>query len=286
MSRTPFAPLFDRLVDDAAVFPPGLAPLDVAVREHLDRRTGPYAGRLGPLLVPATSAGELASLAAADPRTAEHPLAIGLVVRPGSPAQPLVEGLGALQDDERVLVTAAELGWSPQWRELLAAELPLVVEVGLGEEQGRALDDIAAAVDDEHDVTAKFRTGATPTWPWPDERVLASFLDAVVLRGLSFKLTGGLHHAVRGSHDGEPMHGLLNVLLATHEALHGAEAGELAGELAREDTEVLVTAVSSLSTEEATRVRTSFTAYGCCGVLDPLHELEALGLVSAKESSP
>ena len=49
MSRTPFAPLFDRLVDDAAVFPPGLAPLDVAVREHLDRRTGPYAAHIGPL---------------------------------------------------------------------------------------------------------------------------------------------------------------------------------------------------------------------------------------------
>ncbi len=61
-------------------------------------------------------------------------------------------------------------------------------------------------------------------WGWPDERVLGGFLDAVVLHGLSFKLTGGLHHAVRGSHGGEPMHGLLNVLLATHEALHGAEA--------------------------------------------------------------
>lgn len=286
MSRTPFAPLFDRLVDDAAVFPPGLAPLPVAVREHLDRRTGAYAGRLGPLLVPASSAGELSSLAAADPRTAADPLAVGLVVRPGAPVEPLAEALEALRDDERVLVAAAELGWSPQWRRLLAAELPLVVEVGLGTEQERALDDIAAAVDDEHDVTAKFRTGATPTWPWPDETVLAGFLDAVVLRGLSFKLTGGLHHAVRGTHDGEPMHGLLNVLLATHEALHGAEAHELAGELARQDTEVLVTAVSGLSTEEATRVRTSFTAYGCCGVLDPLNELEALGLVSAKESHP
>ena len=77
--------------------------------------------------------------------------------------------------------------------------------------------------------------------------MLGGFLDAVVLHGLSFKLTGGLHHAVRGSHGGEPMHGLLNVLLATHEALHGAEAHELAGELARHDTEVLVTALSRRS---------------------------------------
>lgn len=286
MSRTPFAPLFDRLVDDAAVFPPGLAPLDEAVRGHLDRRTGPYAASLGPLLVPATSAGELARLATDDPRTAVEPLAVGLVVRPGAPVQPLVDALGALQDDERVLVTAVELGWSRQWRELLAAQVPVVVEVGLGAEQERALDDIADAVDDEHDVTAKFRTGATPAWAWPDEQVLAGFLDAVVLHGLPFKLTGGLHHAVRGTQGGEPMHGVLNVLLATHEALHGAEAHDLAGELARQDTEVLVTAVSSLGAEDVARTRRSFTAFGCCGVLDPLHELEAFGLVTAEETHP
>jgi hypothetical protein len=286
MSRTPFAPLFDRLVDDAAVFPPGLAQLDVAVREHLDRRSGPYAAHLGPLLVPASSAARLATLAAADPRTAEDPLEVAVVVRPGSSVQALVDALELLRDDDRVLVTAAELGWSHEWRQVLVAEVPVVVEVGRGEDQPRGLDDIAAAVDEEHDVTAKFRTGATPTWAWPDEAVLGGFLDAVVLHGLRFKLTGGLHHAVRDSHGGEPMHGLLNVLLATHEALHGAEAHELAGVLARHDTEVLVTALSSLSTDDAERVRESFTAYGCCGVLDPLTELRALGLIPAKESHP
>jgi hypothetical protein len=283
MSRTPFAPLFDRLVDDAAVFPPGLAPLDVAVREHLDRRTGPYAAHLGPLLVPASSAVELAGLAATDERTGQTPIEVGLIVRPGSPVRPLLEALEILRDDPRVLVRAGELGWTSEWRQVLAAEVPLVVEVGLGVEQERDLDDLAAAVDEGHDVSAKFRTGPTPSWAWPDERVLAEFLDAVVLRAVPFKLTGGLHHAVRGSYDGAPMHGLLNVLLATHEALHGATADDLAGELSRRDTEVLVTAVSSLGRTDAERIRQSFTAYGCCGVLDPLTELEALGLIPTKE---
>jgi len=45
-----------------------------------------------------------------------------------------------------------------------------------------------------------------------------------------------------------------------------------------------VTAVASLGSDDAERVRTSFTAYGCCGVLDPLTELRALGLVHVKES--
>ncbi len=280
MSRTPFAPLFDRLVDDAAVFPPGLAPVDVAVREHLDRRSGPYAGHIGPLLVPATAAGELAEHAARDDRATREPLEVGLIVRPDSPIDPLLDAVELLRDEPRVLVTQAELGWSSQWRRALPTGLPLVVEVGVGTSRDAALDDIAAAVDDDHDVTAKFRTGETPAWPWPDEHALAAFLDEVILRGLPFKLTGGLHHAVRGDHSGKPMHGLLNVLIATQHGLDGAEAPELAGILGRRDTEIVTSAVSAINADEAVRVRRSFTAYGCCGVLDPLTELEALGLLT------
>jgi hypothetical protein len=277
MSRTP---LFDRLVDDAAVFPPGLAPLDVAVREHLDRRAQPYAGHIGTLLVPATDAAELARLAAGDERTVADPLEVGLVVRPGSAVQLLVEATALLRDDARVVVTGIELGWSADWRSALTLGVPVVVEVGGGAEQQTGLDDIAAAVDDDADVIAKFRTGATPSWPWPDERSLGGFLDAVILHGLSFKLTGGLHHAVRGRYGSDQQHGLLNVIVATHEALGGAEAPELAQILAQTSAELLAERVSRLTAVDAARVRASFTAYGCCGVLDPLVELAALGLIA------
>ena len=280
MSRTP---LFDHLVDDAAVFPPGDAELDVAVGEHLLRRVGPDAAHLGPLLVRAPDAAELARLAAADDRTGERPLEVGLVVRPGSPVSLLTDGAAALRHEPRVMVVAVELGWSPEWRSALALDLPVVVEVGRGPEQGSALDDIAAAVDQNGTVLAKFRTGATPEWPWPDETALAEFLDATILRGLSFKLTGGLHHAVRDDHEGGPMHGLLNVILATHEALDGAEAGQLIGILAQRDAELLTARVARLTAVEAARARGSFTAFGCCGVLDPLTELEALGLLKREE---
>ena len=68
-------------------------------------------------------------------------------------------------------------------------------------------------------VVAKFRTGPTPTWPWPDEAELAAFLRLAASAEAPFKLTGGLHHAVRGTYpvDGAPEehHGILNVLLAT-----------------------------------------------------------------------
>lgn len=279
-------PLFAGLIDDAAVFPPGLAPVDVAVREHLDRRTSPYAACIGPLLVPATAAAEVKALADADSRTGSAPLGLGLIVRPGSPLEPLREAVELLRDDPHVEVSALELGWAPGWQSILDLDVPVVVEVGLDGAQREALDDIAAAVDDGADVIAKFRTGATPSWPWPDERALGGFLDAVVLHGLPFKLTGGLHHVVRGTYDGEPMHGVLNVLLATHEALNGAEAPELAEVLAITDAELLVDRVTRLTPEDAEQTRASLTAYGCCVVLEPIEELVALGLLAPAIEDP
>jgi len=289
MSRSTGSPhqarLFDHLVDDAAVFPPGLAPTDVAVREHLGLRDGPYAAGLGPLLVPASAAAEVAALAEADPRPADRPLRVGLIVRPGGSLGPLVDGVELLRDRPSVDVASVEVGWSEEWRRAVGLGVPAVVEVGLAAKQESALDDIARAVDSGADVRAKFRTGATPTWAWPDENALAGFLDATVLRGLAFKLTGGLHHVVRGDYGGEPMHGLLNVLVATDEALDGAEAGDLATLLSITDVEHLVGRVTALDGEHVDRLRASFTGFGCCGVLDPLTELEALGLIPERTTA-
>ncbi|HET7399007.1 MAG TPA: hypothetical protein VFJ94_10840 [Intrasporangium sp.] len=271
------AGLFTGLVDDAAVFPPGLAPLDRAVREHLDNRDGPYAACVGTLLVPHTAAAELAGLAARDERTAGAPMRVAIVARPGTPLEPVAAAFGALDGRPGVEVVSAELGWHPGWRAALDLGVPLVLEVGTGADQRRALDDLAHAGPGR--VRAKFRTGATPTWPRPDEATLAEFVVGAVRRGRPFKLTGGLHHATRDDDQATPQHGLLNVLLATHEAIEGAASREVAGVLRQTSAELLVDRVTGLAPEQARRIRASFTAYGCCGVLDPLRELAALGLL-------
>src|SRR5690349_9033386 len=49
----PVPPVFAGLLDDAAVFPPGNAPLSEAVERHRDHRAAWYAPMVGPLLVPA-----------------------------------------------------------------------------------------------------------------------------------------------------------------------------------------------------------------------------------------
>ncbi len=56
--------LFAGLVDDAAMFPPGNAPLERALAEHLTYRQSGYAELVGPLLVPAARLAELADAVA------------------------------------------------------------------------------------------------------------------------------------------------------------------------------------------------------------------------------
>jgi hypothetical protein len=273
------AALFAGLMDDAAVFPPGLAPLPRAVREHRGHRTSWYAGLVGPLLVPASSAAELAGLLGEE----AEPLRVVLIARPGTPLSTVTDALHLLRDHRTAEVAAIEVGWSPEWRDLDVSDLPLVLEVPRGADQVHAIADIAKDADDSGALVAKFRTGATPSWDWPDEEELATFIRSAIDHDLGFKLTGGLHHAVRGSHtvqgQDEEQHGLLNVLCAVRWALNGEEVGELVPFLAERDPAALVPVLTRMSNADAAIVRAFFTAYGCCGVTDPISELAQLNLI-------
>lgn len=275
--------LFAALIDDAAVFPPGLAPLPDAVREHRAHRASGYAALVGPLLVPASSAAQVLGLLP----PGSDPLRIGIIARPGTPLHTVTDAAHLLHENRQVEVAALELGWTPEWRDLdlldLTGDVTLVLEVPRGQDQARALDDIAAEAGDGARVLAKFRTGATPTWDWPDEQELAAFLVGAAKRGLPFKLTGGLHHAVRGTRTvhghSEEQHGLLNVLVGVAVATAAQSPDRVAEVLARRDPAPLVREVASLGPRDVARVRRLFTSYGCCGVTDPIAELSALHLI-------
>lgn len=269
--------LLAALIDDAAVFPPGNAPLEAAVLRHIAHRHSPYAGLIGPLLVPAPDVGAL--LADVD-FVSDRPLEVGLIARPGVDPSVVVSALGQLASEATVNAVGAELGWFPGWRDLPVEGLPLTLEIPRGADRDRALEDVRAGVDEAgHVVQAKFRTGATPSWEWPDEAELAAFIHDCARLGVPFKLTGGLHHAVRAEHDGEPQHGLLNVLLAVHSATHDGALVAVESLLAQRDPRLLTDAVLELDDAAGTRVRSLFTAYGCCEVTDPIGELDELGLI-------
>ena len=267
--------LFDRLVDDAAVFPPGNAPLDEAVRLHRFHRAAGYASMVGPLLVPVSATAALERVVAGTAAALVPDLAVALVARPGVPVAEVETAVTVLGAASGIATVGVEMAWSPQWREARLGGLPLTLEVGRDEDQPAALDDLRG----EAGAQAKFRTGATPTWDWPDEDELASFILAAVARDVSFKLTGGLHHLVRATHEEGDQHGLLNVVLAVHLAVTGATVEAVTTVLAERDTDTIVQRTGLIGPDEAALLRKAFTPYGCCEVTDPIGELMARRLI-------
>lgn len=276
--------LFARLIDDAAVFPPGLAPVETAVSDYLARRRGPYADLVGPLLIPASSAARLHEVMGDVP--VRRPVPVVLIARPGTSLDQVEIGLSILRGTGGVALSGLEIAHQPDWSQTLRHDLPLAVEVGRDpHEQWAALASLASAADQAVDLRAKLRTQSVGDDQLPTAEELAGFLLGCIHRDLPFKLTGGLHHAVARSVDlpgggSEDQHGALNVLLATHRALTGHELGDLVETLLVRDPDTLVEALTALTDEEAGALRSRFTSYGCCGVLDPIGDLQHLGLIS------
>lgn len=267
------------LVDDAAVFPPGSAPLPRALAEHRRHRTSSYAAAIGPLLVPGQAADELVDLVGRDT------VAVGLIARPGTDPALIERAAAHLLAARHVRVTGVEMAWTPGWRSIDVGGMPLTLEVPRGAAQVEALDDLVRGTVPERghrtpQLQAKFRTGATPQWEWPHEGELAAFLAGAVRRGLRVKLTGGLHHVVRADRADGPQHGLLNVLIAITVAQRDpTRTDEIEAVLAERDPLAIVPVVAGWKPAAAQRIRQTLVSYGCCGVTDPLRELADLGLL-------
>ncbi|WP_230210293.1 hypothetical protein [Streptomyces kaniharaensis] len=265
--------LFRGLFDDAAVFPPGNLPVVEAVPAHRAHRAAWYADAVGPFLCGAGRLGELAAAVAGT-----EPLRVGLVLPGGSAelgpalaaAAPFeVAGVELATRDAREAV--AELD------RLLPPDVPAAIELPRELLRGDGLDDTLDVLVDSP-YRAKFRTGGVVAEAFPGEDELAAFLTGCAQRGLPYKCTAGLHHAVRHTDPvtGFEHHGFLNVLLAAQETDRTAAAEVLA----ERDGQVLAKAVLALSERQVTVIRNSFTAFGTCSIAEPLDDLAALGLLS------
>jgi hypothetical protein len=269
--------LFARFVDDAAVFPPGSAPLPQAVTDHRRHRAAWYADLVGPLLVPVSDLGKLAGM------TEARGLAIGLVGDTG------VAGLrqATFPTDQAVVqveVAVAKRGEDPQPDLVRLIELtrhhPGLVayaEIPLSWGLLAALDTVAAARAEGLRIAAKFRTGGLAAELFPTPVELAAVICACRERELPFKLTAGLHHAIRQTdpETGFVHHGFLNVLVATAAAASGTDVADVAPILAGTDPVPLIEAARRILHEE----RPLWTGFGSCSVPEPLADLSQLGLL-------
>lgn len=287
--------LLQGLVDDAAVFPPGNAPVEQAWADHLALRAGRYGDLLGPLLVGTSGAASLAGVSAAAPPVDDQetggaeqaPVRVGVVARAGTPVEDLADAVATLRRAPHVRVSSVEVAHDDggRWRRALDLDLPVAVEVGRDPAaQVRAMDELVTRSQGHgHSLIVKLRTQSTPGAPVPTPRELADFLDGVRRHGLPFKLTGGLHHAVAGEAPQpgggtEWQHGVLNVLVATH-YLDGRDLPlpSLEAVLELEDAEGLTSILRGLDDHDVAALRARFASFGCCCVTDPLDELTRLG---------
>jgi hypothetical protein len=280
--------LLHRLVDDAAVFPPGNAPLPEALRGHREHRRAWYAPLVGPLLLPASEIP-----AAADLLREAAPVTIGVVGDTGLAGLPgaaaALSEAGARLAQLEVAVAKRGEDPLPGVRGVLALateldgeEVDLYAEVPLTWGLHNALDELARARGDGVPVAAKFRTGGLAAELFPTPVELAAVICACRDRALPFKLTAGLHHAIRHNdpETGFTHHGFLNVLVAALSAAEGAEVAEVAESLAGTDAVALIEAVRP----HWDSARPLWLGFGSCSVPEPLADLRQLGLLPPEEA--
>jgi hypothetical protein len=276
--------------DDAAIFPPGLAPLEKAVHDHLARRGTQLAAAVGPLILPLSALPEARDLAEAEDLSA-GPVHVSAV----TPAGNLMAALAAAEAIRpQLLMTAVELKTSADparlREELGEAAAAAAAEPGLQISVELTAAQIAAGALEQLEGTGlrlKFRTGGIQADLFPTPAELAAVLEAAVGKGIPFKLTAGLHQAVRFTNPatGFTHHGFLNVAVATASHLTGLEgagpdgagSGLLEAALVETDGAKLAEQFARLGTQW----RTAFTSFGTCSVAEPADSLAELDLFPA-----
>jgi hypothetical protein len=275
------------LVDDAAIFPPGNAPLGRAVAEHRAHRTSEYAALVGGFVVSDVKLPDLIDHLSEGDR-ADEPLAINLVVTGGagalepavrwasrSPLLHLVALECSLRDEDDLAHNARRVCTVIDALEEELADVTVYVEPP--RVHGEPGSGWLAAVDELalRELPLKFRTGGVTADAFPTVAELAGSISAALDRELPFKCTAGLHHALThvDPETGFHHHGFLNVLVATRACLDGGST-----EAALEQTEA-AGLLDGLDDGVLDRTRRWFTGFGSCSVLEPHDDLVELGLV-------
>ena len=251
--------LLAALVDDAALFPPGNAPIPAAVAAHRRHRAAAHAELVGRFLCPASRLGELQAALDGGPL-----LRLGLVG--DGPVTALLTAVALARSDRRLALEAVELRLPADFSELADLPTDLLSYVEVPRDRLDALDLLAGT-----GRAAKLRTGGVSAEDFPSVDDVAAFLIACTERDLAYKCTAGLHSAVRHP----PYHGFLNVLLAAHAATTG---GDVHSALSEEDGGVLAAAAKAVTDEEARRTRARYAGFGSCSMAEPVADLRALGL--------
>lgn len=274
---------FRSFFDDAATFPPGLSPLPDAVAAHLARRRRPLADAVGPAIWNLADLDEAQRLVRAKREDDDAPVRVSVV----TPAGELGQALAAVDRHRPELeIVSIELKTDPDdeqvWRSQIAeaaqaqaAGAPgIFVELTEAQVRSGGLEALS-----EGGLRLKYRTGGIKAELFPTPEQLASVLMAAIKGGVPFKLTAGLHEAVRYTNDttGFTHHGFLNIAMAVEAAQRGESAERVAELLTTTDADELASAAAGSDAGW----RRAFTSFGTCSVGEPAESLERLDLFPA-----
>jgi hypothetical protein len=247
--------LFERLIDNAALFPPAALGMDAALEVDRWARSTPEAWMLHRFLVPASKLGAV-------PANFDVPLGV------------IVDGELPETLDPRVDTVEARL---ERAHLLEGCKAQAFLEVWPGDESKLgAVAELCAG--------AKVRCGGITPDMFPSPGELADFMIGCRERGLKFKATAGLHHPIR---DGI-VHGFLNLRAAAALAHAGdASRQELIDALLADEPD------ACSITDDAFRVagrefgagqvaamrQELFVGFGCCSFSEPVEDLKKLWLI-------
>jgi hypothetical protein len=234
--------LLEGLIDHAPLFPPASLDLPEALAEDRLAQESPHAFALARFVCPASRLGELPS--------SERALSVVLDA-------PLEEHRG---------VEAVEVRFREDLESLAGLSPEIYVEVALDDDVGARLDAIAALR-----LHAKVRCGGSQV---PSTGELAGFVRACRERGIAFKATAGLHHAVRTDDE----HGLLNLLAAVVFGDEDDALGEEEADAFRLGPDGFGWRGRVATGDEIVRVRRErLRSIGSCSFFEPIAALEEIG---------
>jgi hypothetical protein len=230
--------LFAGLIDHAPTFPPEELPLDEALREHEAALRSEPGWICNRFVCRASHLGELPEL---------RPPRLSVVVD-APPAH-----------DQRIeAFETADDGWTPPWDAELFVEHPV----------GQGFDEWLSGVRGR----AKIRCGPAP----PAVGDLAAAIRSCRERGVAFKATAGLHHAVRSN----GQHGFLNLLAAAAFGDEEAALSETDPAAFGVDADAFRWRDRTATPEQVAAMRRDlFLSFGSCSFTEPVGELGALGLL-------
>ena len=285
--------LLAEITDYAGLFPPAHLNMAQAVMNYARGRKGPHAWMLGRFIVPSAGLEEFAE--AAEPFLRDCTpwrLSVLCGLPPGQDLQRVEafrqRGLAAEVDTLEIKTSRPE-EIAPAMEEL-PEKVTAYFEVPLAAEPSNFTRCIA-----DSGARAKMRTGGITPESIPDSQQVARFILSCAEFPVPFKATAGLHHPFRGSHrltpsgtsSRAPMHGFLNVFLASAFAKTGANLEEMMELLNEESFDAFTFEDGGIRWRKnefrsellAETRRTFAIAFGSCSFEEPVEDLKALSLL-------